>query len=148
MTVPSFAPFERLYRFCSGRRRLLFTATVLVVLLSVLASWRLRIQEDIVAMLPDDSSSVAQDFRLLQLAPFTRKLVITLKRRSAGDPAALTAAADRLAQGLRAEGVGSVTTGPANLSGGFFGWLGATLPSLTTEEDLDRLAAASTTDQV
>ena len=148
MPVPSFTLFERLHRFLAGRRRALFAATLLVVLLSALASWRLHIQEDIVAMLPDDSSSVAKDFRLLQLAPFTRKLVITLKGGTPGDPAMLIAAADRLAQRLREEKVGSVTLGPADLSGEFFGWLGRTLPSLTSEADLGRLAAASTPAEV
>lgn len=143
MMVPSFRLFERLYRFFAVRRKLLFTATLVVVALSVLASSKLHIQEDIVAMLPDDSSQVAQDFRLLQLAPFTRKLVITLKGGSITDPGALTAVADRLAQGLKAEGVGNVMTGPANLTGDFFGWLGTALPSLVTDQDLARLAAGS-----
>jgi predicted exporter len=137
-----------MYRFLSNRRKLLFSTTLLIVALSVLASSKLKIQEDIVAMLPDDSSSVAQDFRLLQLAPFTRKLVITLKVGSAGDPGGLTEVADRLAQGLKAEGVGNVMTGPTNLSGGFFGWLGAALPSLTSEQDLVRLAAGSSPSEV
>ena len=144
MKVPSFALFERLHRYFSGRRTLLFSATLAVVALSVLAASRLKIQEDIVAMLPDDSSSVANDFRLLQLAPFTRKLVITLKSGASADPAALTAAADLLAEGLRKEKVGSVTTGPVNLSGGFFGWLGATLPNLATADDLARLSEVTT----
>ena len=148
MTVPSFTPFERLYRHLAGRRRMLCAATLLVVVLSAVASSRLRIQEDIIAMLPDDSSSVAKDFRLLQLAPFTRKLVITLKGGSPGDPGALVAAADGLAQKLRDAKVGSVTTGPADLSGGFFGWLGTTLPSLATPQDLARLAAATTPAEV
>ena len=148
MMVPSFTLFERLYRFLSSRRKFLFSATLLVIALSVFAASKLKIQEDIVAMLPDDSSSVAQDFRLLQLAPFTRKLVITLKVGNGGDPGALTAVADRLAQGLKAEGVGNVMTGPANLSGGLFGWLGASLPSLVTEEDLLRLASASSRTEV
>jgi predicted exporter len=146
--VPSFKLFERLYRFFALRRRLLFSVTVLIVALSLLASSRLHVQEDIVAMLPDDSSAVAQDFRLLQMAPFTRKLVITLTGGSASDPAALTAAADRLAQGLKAEGIANVMTGPSNLSGGFFSWLGASLPSLTTEEDLLRLAAVSSPTEI
>ena len=148
MTVPSFTFFERLHRYLECRRRILYGATLLIVLLSALASWRLHIQEDIVAMLPDDSSSVAKDFRLLQLAPFTRKLVITLKGGNAADPGALVAAADRLAQQLREARIGSVTTGPADLSGGFFSWLGTTLPSLTTGEDLTRLAAATTPAEV
>jgi uncharacterized protein len=148
MTVPSFTIFERLYRYLAGHRKALFAATLLIVLLSILASGRLKIQEDIVAMLPDDSSSVAKDFRLLQLAPFTRKLVITLKGGSPGDPGALIAAADSLAQKLKDAKVGSVTTGPADMSGGFFSWLGTTLPSLAGEEDLARLAAASTPAEV
>jgi len=148
MTVPSFTIFERLHRYLSLRRRILFGATLLIVALSAIASGRLSIQEDIIAMLPDDSSSVAKDFRLLQLAPFTRKLVITLKGGAAIDPGALVAAADALAQKLREAKIGSVTTGPADLSGGFFGWLGASLPSLTSEADLARLAAASTPGEV
>lgn len=148
MTVPSFTLFERVYRFFSGRRKLLLAATLLIVLAGAFASSRLQIQEDIVAMLPDDSSSVAQDFRLMQLAPFTRKLVITLKGGSGVDSSALVASADRLAEALKAQGVGKVSTGPANLDGGFFGWLSASLPSLATGEDLARLAAASTPAEV
>lgn len=148
MEVPSFTLFERLHRYFSGRRTLLFSITLAVVVLSVLAASKLKIQEDIVAMLPDDSSSVANDFRLLQLAPFTRKLVITLKSGSLTDPATLTAAADRLAQGLRTEGIDGVTTGPANLSGGLFGWLGATLPNLATTDDLSRLSVATSPAEV
>ena len=148
MTAPSFAWFERLYRYLSGRRRMLFGATLLLVALCALASRRLQIQEDISAMLPDGGSSAATDFRLLQLAPFSKKLVITLKGGGAGDAAALTAAVDSLAQSLRAAGVGRVTTGPAELGGAFFGWLTAALPSLGTPEDLTRLAAASAPHEV
>ena len=143
MPVPSFIIFERLYRFFASRRKLLFAATLLVVALSILAAARMHIQEDIVAMLPDDSSSVAEDFRLLQLAPFTRKLVITLKTERADEPA-LIAVADRLAQELQDEKVGKVTTGPSNLGGGFFAGLGAALPSLASDADLLRLAAVTT----
>lgn len=148
MVVPSFTLFERLYIFFSVRRKILFSATVLLVALSLLASSRLQIQEDIIAMLPDDSSSVAQDFRLLQLAPFTKKLVITLKGGSAGNPASLTTAADGLAQGLKVAGIEHVMVGPTNLSGDFFSWLVASLPSLTTEADLARLAAGSSAVEV
>ena len=148
MTVPSFTLFERLYRYFSARRRLLFGATLLVIALSLFATSRLRIQEDIVAMLPDDSSSVAEDFRLMQLAPFTKKLVITLKGGEAEDTEALIAAADALAQELRSADIGLVTTGPADLDGSFFSWLGAVLPSLSTNDDLALLADASTPAQV
>ena len=146
--VPAFTLFEKLYNFFSVRRTVLFSATVLIVALSFIASSRLHIQEDIVAMLPDDSSSVAQDFRLLQLAPFTRKLVITLKGGSTNDTATLIMVTDRLAEALKAGGIKNVMTGPTNLSGDFFRWLGASLPNLTTEDDLVRLAAASSPKEV
>ncbi|HEY3307626.1 MAG TPA: MMPL family transporter [Desulfuromonadaceae bacterium] len=142
MPVPSFTVFEWLYRYLSGHRKPLFIVTLLIVALGCFATSKARIQEDIVAMLPDDNSNVARDFRLLQLAPFTRKIVITLKT-GAGDTAMLTATADRLAQTLTTAGVGKVTTGPADLSGSFFGWLGRTLPSLANKEDLARLTSAS-----
>ncbi|OGU12157.1 MAG: hypothetical protein A2075_09940 [Geobacteraceae bacterium GWC2_58_44] len=143
MPVPSFTLFERLYRFLSRHRRALYAVTLLVVVLGAFAASRARIQEDVVAMLPDDGSNVDRDFRLLQLAPFTRNVVITLKAKDAGDPGALTAAADRLAQALAEGGAGKVTTGPADLSGGLFGWLGSALPNLATGDDLARLEAAS-----
>lgn len=120
----------------------------MLLALSSLALANLKIQEDIVALLPDDTSAVAQDFRLLQLAPFTRKLVITLKSGNPGDPGELITVVDRLAAGLKAEGVGNVMTGPTNLSGGFYNLLGASLPSLATEQDLVRLAGSSTSAEV
>jgi predicted exporter len=144
----SFTLIERLYRYLSGRRRALYAATLLVVALGCFATSRARIQEDIVAMLPDDDSRVAGDFNLLQLAPFTRKIMITVKVGSSGDPAELIPAADRLARALTASGVGKVITGPADMSGAFFAWLGQALPSLATTEDLSRLAALSSGTEV
>ncbi len=143
MTVPSFTLFARIYGYLSTRRKALYGITLLVVILGSLLSARIHLQEDIVAMLPDDGSSVAQDFQLLQLAPFSRKVVITLKGGTNTDTAALTTVADRLAQGLVGTGITSVTTGPANMAGGFFGWLVQSLPSLVTEQELVQIAAAT-----
>jgi uncharacterized protein len=148
MAIPSFPLFERLYRRLAGRRKAVLGVTLLVVLASVLASTRLTIQEDIVAMLPDDGSSAAQEFRLLQLAPFTRKLVITVKGGDPANPAALVAAADGIADRLRSEKLGAVTTGPADVTGNFFGWLTTMLPNLAAPEDLTKLDAASRPPQV
>lgn len=148
MAVPSFKIFEHLYRLLANRRKVLFTVTLLIVALGSFASSRVRIQEDINAMLPDDGSTVSQDFSLLQLAPFTRKVVITLKGGEQTDTATLTAVAARLATGLNGNGINSVTTGPALSAGGFFDWLGRALPSLATQDDLTRIAAATTTSEV
>jgi len=145
MTVPSCSIFERIYSFLAPRRRWLFVATLLTVAVAALVSGRLRIQEDIAAMLPDDGSVAAGDFQLLQLAPFTRKVVITLK---GPDPATLSAAADTLAASLQGAGIAKVTTGPTGAATGFFDWLGKTLPSLATGEDVARVGAMSTGEEV
>lgn len=147
MSEPKVMLFERLYRHFAERRRLLFGGTLLVVALSLFASSRLRLQEDIVAMLPDDGSSAATDFRLLQLAPFTKKLVISLKARRPDDPA-LVGVADKLAAALGEAGVGKVTTGPAEMGGAFFGFMGDSLPALSSAADLKRLEAATAPPQV
>jgi uncharacterized protein len=148
VTVPSIRLFERLYRYFARRRMPLFAVTLLVVGLGAFASSRAHIEEDIVSMLPDDHSDVSRDFHLLQLAPFTRKIVITLNTKGNDDPAALTEAADRLAAALTREGIGKVTTGPTDVSGNFFGWMGAALPSLVNEQDLQKIAAATTPAEV
>jgi len=148
MPTPSFTLFATLYRHLARHRKALYAVTALFVAASCLAASRAHIEEDIVSMLPDDGSNVDRDFRLLQLAPFTRSMVITLKAKDAGDPAALTAAADRLAQALTQADAGRVTTGLTELSGGFLGWLGSMLPNLVTGPDLNRLAAATSPAEV
>ena len=148
MPSSSFTLFERLYRLLGPRRKALYAATLLLVAVSFLAASRASIQEDIVAMLPDDGSQVDRDFKLLQLAPFTRNVVITLTAKDAADPAQLTAATDSLAQALEKEKTGKVTTGPADASGALFTWLGAMLPNLVEPADLAKLEAATTPEQV
>ena len=87
--VPSFPVFSRLYRFLSGRRKTLFAATAFLIALGGAALRNIEIREDIESMLPDDTSDVARDFRLLQSAPFTRKILITLTGGPRTEPAAL-----------------------------------------------------------
>ncbi len=138
--VPSFPVFARLYRFFSGRRRVLLAGTAILIAAAGLAIRNLELREDIGAMLPDDSSDVARDFQALQSAPFTRKVAITLTGGPGTEPAALAAAADRLAAALISPDIGKVTTGPAGLAGeGFASWLVGSLPGLATGEDLARL---------
>jgi uncharacterized protein len=134
---PSFPVFARIYRFLSRHRTALLAGTAVLVAAAGLSIRNMDMREDIQSMLPDDSSNVAQDFRALQSAPFTRKIVITLTAGPATDPEALAAAADRLAGALPSPDIGRVVTGPAALSGAAFAsWLVGALPALSTEEDL------------
>jgi predicted exporter len=138
--IPSFPVFARLYRYFSGRRKILLAATAVLIAAAGLAVRNLELREDIESMLPDDDSNVARDFRSLQAAPFTRKIAITLTGGPGTDPAALASAADRLAAALPSPDIGRVATGPAGVSGGgFASWLAGALPSLATEEDLAAL---------
>jgi uncharacterized protein len=148
MAIPSIKLFESLYRYLSVRRKPLYIVTLLIIALSCVVSMRAHIEEDIVAMLPDDGSDVAKDFHLLQMAPFTRKVIVTLKTNNPADPAALTGAADRVAQSITAAGIGKVTTGPTDMSGNLITWLDNVLPSLTTPDDIPKLEQATTPAEV
>ncbi|HWS15582.1 MAG TPA: hypothetical protein VN450_05245, partial [Candidatus Methylomirabilis sp.] len=141
--VPSFPLFARLYRFFSGRRKTLFAATALLIALGGAALRNIEIREDIESMLPDDTSDVARDFRLLQSAPFTRKILITLTGGPRTEPAALLAAADRLARALPSPDIVRVATGPADPGGAFLPSLVRSLPRLVTPGDMTTLEAWS-----
>ena len=69
-------------RFESRRGWLILTLLLLVLVCGWKLS-RLQVEENISALLPDGNSVVANDFQLLQQAPFARKLVVNL-RASAG----------------------------------------------------------------
>lgn len=85
----------------SGRApRLLLAGCAVFFGLCALFVSRIALREDIAAMLPDEGR-VASDFDLLRLAPFSRRLVVTVSHPG-GDPAVASAI---LADALRAEGV-------------------------------------------
>lgn len=135
--------FSALYRFFARRRTLLFLATAALLGGAALAVREIRTEEDIVAMLPDDGSEAARDFRLLQQAPWTRKLVITLRREGDATEETLREAADRLCASLKGERIERVVAGPGDLAGGdFLPWLQGALPNLLTRDDLERIDPA------
>ena len=75
-----FGLFARLYDFFSGRRAMLYSGTLLVVVLSIAGFRTINMAENIAAMLPDDTSATAEDFRLLQQAPFARKIIVLFNK--------------------------------------------------------------------
>ena len=138
--VPSFRVFERLYRFFSTRRKTLFAATAILIALGSGALLRLELREDVESMLPDDGSGAARDFRLLQSAPFTRKIVITLTGGPQTGTAELLAAADRLSAALVSPDIPRVVSGPGIPAGGdFMSRLVRSLPALVTPSDMTTL---------
>ncbi|MDH4100729.1 MAG: MMPL family transporter [Nitrospirota bacterium] len=130
------------YRFFEERRGLLYSVTALLVLIGLLASTNIRTEENIEAMLPDGSSRIVGDFRLLQQAPFARKVIITLQAEGETGIDSLTAAADRLAVSLDPALFKDVTTGPdTHMHGRLLVWIEEALPSILNADDLEIIAA-------
>jgi len=127
----------------------LFTVTLLLLGGGLLGLTRLEVRQDIEAMLPDDGSRVAEDFRRLQQAPFARKVLISLHGDEGIDTGALLNAADRLAAALPTDSFHQAMTGPAVLKNFQLPeWLAGNLPNLLTAEDLRRIAADLTPEQI
>lgn len=139
MNLPGF--FEAAFGYFSRRRLLLLGGTATLLLLSIASFGRIHLEENIEAMLPDRGSRVAADFRLLQQAPFARKLVITLRAETEGNAEVLVAAADELAAALDPGLFLQVVTGPdSRLQAGLVPLILEALPSLLNEADMETLA--------
>ena len=141
--------FATCYRIFERRRGWL----VLVLLLfGALSGWqlsRLKLDENISAMLPDGSSSVARDFQLLQEAPFARKLVIQVTAAADLSVAQLLDGTERLRRALPADLFLNPLNGPGqqlNLSS--IERLGSFLPLLADQDDLQRIDAQLTPERI
>jgi predicted exporter len=136
MNLPGFVTAA--YRFFEPRRRVLFAMVILVLGVSLGGFFRVRMQENIAAMLPD-GGAVGETFRLLQKAPFAHKVAISVTGDKSS-PEELAHAADLLATDLDPALFPRVVTGPdPRLQQVLVPWLLTVLPSLTTARDLERL---------
>jgi len=140
-----FSFFSSLYDLFTRRRMLLTAVFLTLVLVSVAALSNLEIHEDIRAMLPDDQSEVAVDFRLLQRAPFARKIIISLKGGPAATGKDLMETADRLERAMTPPFFSRVVSGPPAIpKRELFSWLISALPNLVTDQDMERVGAGLT----
>jgi predicted exporter len=129
------------HRRLAPRKTLLLAATIAILVAGLFGFRTLHLQENIASMLPE-SGGVAEDFQLLQQAPFARKVVITLSGPEGVAPEALAEAADRLAAALDPALFPVVVDGPdERLMGQMVPWLLTALPNLATEQDLTGLRA-------
>lgn len=132
--------FATCYQRLAGRRGWLLLA---LLLLGILCGWqlsRLQLEENISALLPDGASPVAQDFKLLQQAPFARKLVISLHATEVITVEQLLDATDQLRDALLAELFVNAISGPGEQLGlALLNQLGAYLPLLADADDLQRV---------
>lgn len=135
---------SRLYTALEPRRTLLFAATIGLLLLLGLGMLRVRVSENVLAMLPDDSESLYADFDLLRRAPFLHKALVTLSAEDEQAVALLTEAARDLATEL-VSGPGSALFSrveygpPADAGPGTLTALLASQPNHATPESLRAL---------
>ena len=138
-----------LYLFFSHRRPMVFVATLAVIVISAIAFVNLNLNENIESMLPDRKTDTTLNFRLLQQAPFSRKVIINLNKQSNIHGNELVEITDRLAEAMTPPFFTRVVTGPGeSLNLDFFSWLVHVYPSLITDEDINRLEQKLTAEEV
>ncbi|HOW53165.1 MAG TPA: MMPL family transporter [Syntrophorhabdaceae bacterium] len=144
-----FSVFSSLYSHLARRRPLLYCATFAVIILAAFILRNIRMNEDIKPLLPDDRSEAAKDFALLQKAPFSDKVLVSLK----GDPGTgkkeLTDAADMLSRAMTPPYFTRAVAGPAIASDERLPqWLMNTLPNTFTARDMAAAQKALTPEEV
>jgi predicted exporter len=103
---------------------------------------RVPTQEDVTAMLPDSDPALVTSYRLLEAAPFTRSILISLEAQEPEQLALLTETATRLSERLGPPWISRVIGGmPMETGIVLLDWLYAHMPQLFTEEDAAVLAA-------
>jgi predicted exporter len=139
--------FFDVYVYFSLRKPIIYVATLATVMVSIAAFFPLNLDEDIRTMLPDDKSEAALNFKLLQQAPFSRKVIINLDGGDDTSGSDLIKAVDRLADAMAPPFFSRVVTGPGeSLSWDFMSWLINAEPNLTTAQDLIKFDQMLTTE--
>ena len=132
--------FGHVFLFFSRRRLILLVTTAAVIVISTLAFFQINVHEDIRSMLPDDTSEAALSFKLLQQAPFTRKVIINLNANTDISSTQLIEAADRLTAAMTSPYFMHVVAGPGERLGwNLFSWLIDAQPNLVTDQDINKI---------
>ncbi len=141
--------FAVCYQNLRSRRGWLLLVLLLLVGFSAWFLSSLQVEESIEAMLPDGRSQVARDFRLLQQAPFARKLVIHLRAAEGIDSDRLLVATDRLRAALPNTLFNNPLSGPGELTTSpLLRQLGDYLPRLADSDDLQTIAGSLSPEQI
>ena len=128
------------YVYFSPRKPIIYAATLATIIVSIVAFFHLNLHEDIRSMLPDDKSDAALNFKLLQQAPFSRKVIINLYGGADTSGRDLIQAVDRLADAMTPPFFSRVVTGPGeSINWDFFSWLVNAEPNLIIDQDLVKI---------
>jgi predicted exporter len=102
---------------------------------------RTPLREDIAMMLPDSDPAFVAGYRLLEMAPFTRNILIDLEAQEPEQIAQLTETAGLLQERLQPPLISRVVGGLSMETGAnLIDWLYAHMPQLFTDEDAAALA--------
>ena len=126
-----------IHRRLTGRRALLSSVTLALVVLAAVVSLRATIREDLGALLPDDRSEAGRNFALFSSTPLARRVLVSLTARPGASDDALAAAADLVESQLVPPLFSPPPPpgGPAEVAA----LLPRALPAMATPEDLARL---------
>lgn len=126
----------QLNRSFAARQRTGFWCVGLLLATCLVGTVFLRPVENIASMIPDDDSGLAEDFRLLQKAPFTSRVLIDVAAPPGTETSELAAAGDALAAALPTSLFLEVRGGPeiSNPASFVLGMLDL-LPAFFTEKD-------------
>jgi len=132
--------FAKLYRFFSPHKPLLFTATTLLVFLSVWNFSHIEMKADISSMLPDNDAGIQEDFDMFQLAPFSKKIILSLSLPDNSNVKELLRITDQLAAAMKGPYFKDISTGPGEgPNDNFFSWVWEISPNLMNENDLQTI---------
>lgn len=129
------------YRTGARYRWACVAAVVALALVGVLIVARTPMREDVTVMLPDDDPAFVAGYRLLEMAPFTRNILIDLESQEPEQIALLTETAELLQENLQPPLISRVVGGLSMETGAnLIDWLYAHMPQLFTDEDAAALA--------
>lgn len=130
-----------IHRRLTGRRALLSSVMLALVVVAALISLRATIREDLGALLPDIRSDAGRDFALFSSTPLARKVLVSLSALPGVSEEILAPAADRVESML-----GPPLFSPPPPPGGpteVAALLSRALPAMATRDDLERLGSIS-----
>ncbi len=144
-----FSVFSFIYDHLARRRPWLYLAAFAVIIIAAFILRNIRMNEDIRPLLPDDRSEAAKDFALLQKAPFSDKVLVSLKGGPGTGKKELTDAADMLSRAMKPPYFTRAVTGPAMaFDERFPRWITNALPNTFTAGDMEKAEKALTTGEV
>lgn len=139
--MPRLPVVARVFAFLHPRRYILGLFLVAGLIAALIGLRQATIAENIDAMLPDDGSRLAEDFRLLSHAPLLSKVLVVLERDAQMDLEHLTKAAQSVRLAAGPPWFTPMTEAEQPTAAAVVAHLLRIFPAIATEQDLARIEA-------